>query len=273
MYSGKFFLPKQAQDKFVGLIFVSSLQQKRLEGLKSFYNRVTKQISEAAKQEISWEFFLASFGRVYNGHTALMAGDNRKINKIVGWDPVSAVEALVNSWIKGYSGMEPIQGFWRDDTGMDGDPTAVYYGIPVDQEKYDQFLKFITALENRKDFGEPLKESGIQFNYAFAPATWMVKTSSLENQKLAKDKINIVSNCGDAAFHVLATFLYEWKEPKLVMELCEFANKENNFSQGKLMQWATPETLMQWVTREKLMQWVTPPNRDFSLLRKKDLDE
>lgn len=240
---GHSFHPRIQDEYFAGIVFVSSLQHKYYDIFLNFIRRYSAQIREICKKRgITCGDYMSALGRTYNGHTALIVGKNRKIEKIVGWDPLDATKAFMESTLKGYSAMEPIDGSWHDDIGMDGDPTAVYYGLKINEKQYGEFKDFISILVGREDFGPYMADIGINFKYAFAPADWMGKISSLENKKLELDKIDIVSNCGDAAFHVFATFLYDWRKPQYVATLKTFVDQcsasHKNFSQGKLMQWA-----------------------------------
>lgn len=239
--SGKNFPVATSTQPFVGIIFVSSLQGAGLgDKLNSLCSRYLDQIRATIEDTtLTVDKLTGAIGRTYNGHTALMAGYDKKIKTIVGWDPISAIEAALKSTINGYTKMEPIEGCWRDDTGMDGDPTATCFGLNVTKTQHDQFDTFIKELIGRSDFGPALEDSGLSFKYAFAPAHWMKRTSCLES-KDKKGDLTIISNCSDAAFHILATFLYEWKQSDYVNELCSFLDddeKHQNFSQGKLMQW------------------------------------
>lgn len=232
---------------FAGVVFVSSLQYEYYNLIQTFICRNIWQLKKIYRDRYpSPHDLFNAIGRTYNGHTALMVGENKNIEKIVGWDPFSAKEAFINSAKDGYEEMKPIAGQWRDDIGMDGDYTALYYGVSITEYQYEQFKTFISALIGRKDFGPEMEKIGITFKYAFAPARQMQDESSLENKELSKDKIDIISNCADAAFHVLATFLYDWKKFENIKELMTFLsvnNKSNqNFSQGKLMQWSKAGT-------------------------------
>jgi hypothetical protein len=241
--TGLGFKPENTNEYFVGIVFVSSLQHKYFNAGQIFFNRYTKQIKQMFnKDDYSTDRWLSAVGRTYNGHTALMVGKQRNIEMIVGWDPLSAMQAFIKSTTKGYAGMPPLEGSWHNDVGMDGDPTAVFYGLNINEQQYKDFKTFISSLVGRNDLGSHLADSGIEFKYAFKPADWMQLTSSLENKSLRMDQINIVANCSDAAFHVLSSFLYDWKKPELVAELQSFIDMEHegkrNFSQGQLMRWA-----------------------------------
>jgi hypothetical protein len=241
--TGLGFKPETTNDYFVGIVFVSSLQHKYYNAGQIFFNRYSNQIKQMFnKDDYAPDRWLSALGRTYNGHTALMVGKQRNVEMIVGWDPLSAMQAFIKSTTKGYAGMPPLEGSWHNDVGMDGDPTAVFYGLKINEQQYNDFKIFISSLVGRRDLGPHLANTGIDFKYAFAPADWMQLTSSLENTNLSMDQINIVSNCSDAAFHVLSSFLYDWKKPELVAELQSFIDMEHrgkrNFSQGQLMRWA-----------------------------------
>lgn len=246
--SGFGFQPQSTDSHFAGIVFVSSLQHRYYNAVQIFLNRYASQIQRMLESDdISFANWLSGLGRTYNGHTALMVGKQRNIEMIVGWDPLSAMKAFINSTRLGYSAMPPIEGSWHNDVGMDGDPTAVFYGLSIDEQQYRGFKDLLSGLIGRQDFGPHLAGAGIDFRYAFAPADWMKITSSLENPNNRMDQINIVSNCSDAAFHILSTFLYEWRKPHLVEELKSFidigSRSCKNFSQGKLMQWATSTSI------------------------------
>lgn len=222
---GKQFDPHQPQGPFVGLVFISSSR-----GLTTLPGRIGPQVSAGA----TW---LRASGRAYNGHTALMAGNGGRITDIVGWDPEAPLRAFVTSTIYGYGGMSPVPGGWGDDLGMDGDPTALYFGATVDLGRYHQFTKFIQGLRGRNDFGEESAAAGVRFSYSFKPNQHM---QQLEASNI-RDGMHIVANCGDAAFHVLATFFYEWGMKGYVDTLRTYILQNEltmNFSQGLLMRWA-----------------------------------
>jgi len=222
---GKQFDPHQERGPFVGLIFISSSR-----GLSTMPGRITPQVSGGA----SW---LRASGRAYNGHTALMAGTDGRITDIVGWDPESPVWAFVTSTLYGYGGMSPVPGAWGDDLGMDADPTALYFGAPVSMDRYHGFGTFIRGLRGRNDFGDELAAAGIRFSYSFKPNQHMQRLEASN----VRDQLHIVANCGDAAFHVLATFFYEWGMRAHVDTLRTYILQNDltmNFSQGLLMRWA-----------------------------------
>jgi hypothetical protein len=222
---GKQFDPTQAQGPFVGLVFISSSR-----GLTTLPGRISPQVTGGA----TW---LRASGRAYNGHTALMAGMDGQITSIVGWDPESPIRAFLTSTIYGYGGMSPIPGAWGDDVGMDADPTALYFGAPVSLGRQHHFENFIRALIGRNDFGEESANAGIGFSYSFKPNQHM---QQLEESNI-HDHMRIVANCGDAAFHVLATFFYEWGMGAYVDTLRSYILQNDltmNFSQGLLMRWA-----------------------------------
>lgn len=222
---GKQFDPSQQTGPYVGLVFISSMRS-----ITSMPGRIAPQVSSGAG-------FMRATGRSYNGHTALMAGDENGVQAIVGWDPESAVTAFVQSTLYGYGGMNPIPGAWGDDVGMSADPSALYFGAPVSGAQHRQFKTFIESLEGRNDFGEHLAEAGIGFSYSFKPNQHM---QQLE-QSNVRDQMRVVANCGDAAFHVLATFLYEWGMGAYVDVLRTYILQNDltmNFSQGLLMRWA-----------------------------------
>ena len=223
--SGKQFDPRQEAGPFAGLVFISSSR-----GLTTLPGRIGPQVSGGAGM-------MRATGRSYNGHTALMAGVDGKVTDIIGWDPQSAVRAFLTSTVYGYGGMSPIPGAWGSDVGMDADPSALYFGAPIDMGKYLQFSRFIRGLEGRNDFGEELAGAGIEFSYSFKPNQHM---QQLEASNLT-DQMRIVANCGDAAFHVLATFLYEWGLGSDVDTMRMYILQNDltmNFSQGLLMRWA-----------------------------------
>ncbi|MCO1335135.1 hypothetical protein MO867_12415 [Microbulbifer sp. OS29] len=181
-------------------------------------------------------------GRTWNGHTALITGNNGVIDTIVGWDPNSSWDAFTGSVGGRHNNMRPIAGRWRDDTGMNADPTTKYYGLQVTQNEHTRFQNFLRQeLLGTQGFGNNLDDSGVSFHYAFAPGKWMEKLSSLEGNN--NGQLQIISNCSDAAFHVLASFLYDWSRGDLVTELASFMNngdvKNKNMSQGRLMQWSS----------------------------------
>ncbi|BBM00909.1 hypothetical protein GL2_09830 [Microbulbifer sp. GL-2] len=181
-------------------------------------------------------------GRTWNGHTALITGNNGVIDTIVGWDPNNSMEAFTGSVGGRHNNMRPIEGRWRDDTGMNADPTAQYYGLQVTQTEYTNFRRFLQQeLLGTQGFGSHLDDSGATFHYAFAPGKWMDRLSSLEGAG-SNGQLQVISNCSDAAFHILASFLYEWRKGGLVTELATFINtgdeKNRNMSQGRLMQWS-----------------------------------
>lgn len=222
---GKKFVPSQTTRPFVGLIFISSSR-----GITTLPGRILPQVSAGA----TW---MRASGRSYNGHTALMAGTSGEITSIVGWDPQSPLLALVQSSWYGYGGMNPIPGAWGDDRGMQADPTALYFGTSVSTSQYLQFERFIGELRGRNDFGDESARAGIGFSYSFKPNQHM---QQLEQSNIT-DSMNIVANCGDAAFHVLATFLYEWALGGYVATLRSYIMQNDltmNFSQGLLMRWA-----------------------------------
>lgn len=129
---------------------MSSLQHKYYNALSIFLNRYSKQIQKMFKNEDqSFEHWLSALGRTYNGHTALMVGKNRKVEKSVGWDPLSAAEAFMKSTLQGYPKMPPLEGQWHNDAGMDGDPTAAFFGTSIDE--YERFKTFITQLVGKSD--------------------------------------------------------------------------------------------------------------------------
>ena len=223
---GRYFVPSSEPGPFVGLIFISSSR-----GVSTLPGRIMSQVQAGAS-------VMRASGRSFNGHTALMAGNEGKIETIVGWDPESAVTAMVQSSLHGYEGMSPLRGEWGDDVGMDADNTARYFGVPVNLGRYHQFCTFIDGLKGRNDFGAVSEEAGCGFSYAFKPHHHQQKM--MEADPSSADS---VANCGDAAFHVLATFLYEWGMKHYVDELRAYIlqdEKTMNFSQGKLMGWATP---------------------------------
>ena len=132
---------------------------------------------------------------------------------------------------------------------MADDPIAIYFRLIVTQKEYEEFNNFIRNLIGRHDFGRPL-ENILQFRYAFTPAIWMKKQSVLENSFLEDVSLMVVANCGDAAFHVLLSFLHDWGENYRVAvnELKSFVlnttgmdekqrERRQNFSQGELMKW------------------------------------
>lgn len=222
---GKQFDPHQEKGPFVGLVFISSSR-----GMTTLPGRIMPQVSSGA----SW---LRASGRSYNGHTALMAGMDGRITNIVGWDPESPLRAFVTSTVYGYGGMSPIPGAWGDDIGMDADPTALYFGAAVSMDRYHQFTTYIESLRGRNDFGNELAAAGIRFSYSFKPNQHMQR---LEESNV-RDQAHIVANCGDAAFHVLATFFYEWRMAAYVDTLRTYILQNDltmNFSQGLLMRWA-----------------------------------
>lgn len=222
---GKQFDPSQARGPFVGLVFISSSR-----GMSTLPGRIMPQVAAGAGG-------LRASGRSYNGHTALMAGTDGRITSIIGWDPESPVWAFVTSTMYGYGGMSPVPGAWGDDVGMDADPTALYFGVEVGLDRYRQFEDFIRGLRGRNDFGEGLAAAGIGFSYSFAPNQHMQR---LEESNV-RDRMRIVANCGDAAFHVLATFFYEWGMKGHVDTLRSYILQDErtmNFSQGLLMRWA-----------------------------------
>ncbi|WP_444931140.1 hypothetical protein ACJJIF_04965 [Microbulbifer sp. SSSA002] len=180
-------------------------------------------------------------GRTWNGHTALMAGKDGVVDTIVGWDPNSSWDAFKGSAFGRHYQMAPITGCWRDDTGMNADPTTQYYGLQIDQAEYTRFRRFLREeLRGTQGFGSHLANSGVSFRYAFAPGKWMASESSLEGKAKGGD-LKIISNCADAAFHVFASFLYEWDQKNLITEMASFINagdeKNRNLSQGRLMRW------------------------------------
>jgi hypothetical protein len=216
---GRKFDPRQEQGFFVGLCFVSSMRS-----VMTLPQRVMAQVQGGANTT-------RAMGRAYNGHTALMCGQGGRVTRLVGWDPESSVEAFVKSTVFGYGGMGPITGTWGDDVGMDADPSAVFYGLTVSQPQFEKFRQFMAALIGRHDLGEALAQAGVRLHYAFKP-------NDVQNQATGQD---IVANCGDAAFHVLASFLYEWGKKDYVDEMRGYILQNNlslNFSQGMLMRWA-----------------------------------
>jgi hypothetical protein len=222
---GKQFDPRQAQGPFVGLVFISSSR-----GMTTLPGRIMPQVAAGA----TW---LRASGRAYNGHTALMAGLDGRVTDIVGWDPESPLRALVTSTVYGYGGMSPVPGGWGDDLGMDADPTALYFGAAVGMDRYHQLATFIRSLIGRNDFGDESAAAGIRFSYSFKPNQHMQRLE----QSNVRDGMHIVANCGDAAFHVLATFFYEWGMPAYVDTLRTYILQNEltmNFSQGLLMRWA-----------------------------------
>ncbi|MEX1369339.1 MAG: hypothetical protein AB1Z98_39795 [Nannocystaceae bacterium] len=223
--SGRQFDPSTCAGAFVGLVFISSARS-----MASLPGRVMPQVSAGA----TW---MRASGRAYNGHTALIAGHDGQITTTVGWDPESPLSAFIKSTLWGYGGMNPVPGGWGDDIGMDADSSARYFGVPVSSAQHYQFRHFIESLIGRNDFGEHLAESNVGFSYSFKPNQHMQR---LEASNLT-DRARIVANCGDAAFHVLATFLYEWSMKPVVDELRSYIMQDDrtmNFSQGLLMRWA-----------------------------------
>lgn len=222
---GKQFDPSTQSGPFVGLIFITSSR-----GITTLPGRIVPQVSAGASA-------LRASGRSFNGHTALIAGIDGRITDIVGWDPESSVQAAIGSMRHGYAGMAPLRGAWGDDVGMDADPSALYFGTSVDMAQYAQFRDYIRHLIGRNDFGEATEGAGIQFSYSFNPNGHM---QQLEESNI-RDSMRIVANCGDAAFHVLATFFYEWRMASYVETMRSYilqSEASMNFSQGLLMRWA-----------------------------------
>ncbi|WHI47084.1 hypothetical protein [Microbulbifer sp. VAAF005] len=228
--SGRGFNPRACQEHFAGICFVSSLRS-----YGSLFSRFYAQWQGNGGVE-------SSLGRTWNGHTALISGSNGAIDTIVGWDPNSSWSAFKGSVGGRHNSMRPIDGRWRDDTGMNADPTAQYYGLKISQTQHNDFRDFLRQdLLGTQGFGRHLNNTGITFQYAFAPGKWMERLSSLEGNN--NGQLQIISNCSDAAFHVLASFLYDWRKGNYVTELASFMNtgdeKNKNMSQGRLMQWSS----------------------------------
>lgn len=228
--SGRGFNPRACGGYFAGICFVSSLRS-----YGSLFSRFYAQWWNNGGVE-------SSLGRTWNGHTALISGHNGVIDTIVGWDPNSSWDAFKGSVGGRHNSMRPIAGRWRDDTGMNADPTAQYYGLQVSQTQHGNFRDFLQQdLLGTQGFGPHLNNIGVSYHYAFAPGKWMERLSSLEGNN--NGQLQVISNCSDAAFHVLASFLYEWRKANLVTELASFMNngdeKNKNMSQGRLMQWSS----------------------------------
>jgi hypothetical protein len=208
---GRRFDPAGA-DGFVGLCLVPGARP-----LRRLPRRLVTQCRSGAR-------VVRAVARAAMGHTALACGAAGRVQRLVGWAPASPVDAFVKRG--------PIAGVWRDDAGMDADPAAVWFGAAVSPAQHEQFLEFVSALVGRDDLGAPLAEAGVTLAYAARPH---------DAERRSPDPLAIVANSGDAAFHVLATFFYEWGMRAFVDEMRAFVLRDDltrNFSQGMLVRWA-----------------------------------
>lgn len=254
---GKQFDPHNCLGHFVGLALISGTSWGR--NVTDYPRRVSAQF-QATGMGAGW---IAVAGRTLKGHVALMCGQDKKITTMIGWDPKRRVSVGFRSTLPllgGNTKLPPVQGQWRLACGLDKDPTVVYFGCQVSHQQKKRFETFLRSLSGRPDLGEHLSNGVLHFLYSFTPDTHTTKYLSNASSYLSKQGANdayltIVSNCGDAAFHVLATFLYEWGFLDHVNELRTFLRdydrlhdvRVRNFSCGLLMHWAAEPNVFERV--------------------------
>jgi hypothetical protein len=258
--SGRFFNPFKQKEASIGFLSIPNMwiEFSRLRNrngqndqvLETYLKRYQSQLQGVIKQK-GFSGPLQLIGsplNIYFGHTALFCAVDGKLEAVTGWVPDVPAEILLKN--PNNKEFEVCEGIWADDTGMEFDLEAVFWGTPVTSTEYEQFSNFLKNLIGKKNFGEVKEDNQVKYFYAFQPANKMNEKSVLEQPKEQQRKLiltrnplirdtdlSVIANCSDATFHVISNFLLEWKKTELADELRNHVVTNPNLGHSFLINW------------------------------------